>query len=232
MADPGDELFEVTPGEFTARRNALAKELKERADDEGARRVAALKRPTLAVWAVNQLGRRHGDLVAELIAVQRTLGEAAAPAELHEGSVRRRRLVGDLTDRARALLEEAELSASDQTVERIRSMLLAINSPGEEELLRAGRFEREPEAGGFEDAFAGMALDEVPEQETAIDETARREAEELAAAAREARAAANKLARAATKLRVEADAAESEARAAERRADELQERAAAAAKRL
>lgn len=224
------ELFEVPPQEFTRRRNALAKELKERGDKEAAERVGALKRPTLPLWAVNQLSRRDRETVDELIGVQRELAEAGGPDELQRGSARRRRLVGELTERARDLLLDAGLSASSQTIERIRSTLLAVNTPEEEQLLRRGRLERELEASGFEDAFAGLDISDLPEPES--DKEAEREAERLAGEARQARSRADSLAEEAARLTADARNATEKALEAEARATELEKRAEAARKRL
>ena len=46
-----DELYRLSPEEFTSARNALAKSL----DARDAERVKSLAKPTLAAWAVNQL---------------------------------------------------------------------------------------------------------------------------------------------------------------------------------
>ena len=70
MADPleeADELFEVEPEKFTAARNALVKRLKSEGRSEVAARIAPLRRPSITTWAVNQLARRHGDLIENVI---------------------------------------------------------------------------------------------------------------------------------------------------------------------
>ena len=48
------KLYQLPPGEFTAARNALAKRLKNEGDRDGAALVAALAKPNLSSWAVNQ----------------------------------------------------------------------------------------------------------------------------------------------------------------------------------
>ncbi len=74
-----DGLFAAGPEEFVARRQALVKLLKASGDRERAAEVAALRRPTVAAWAVNQLARRHPDELRHLLDLGRELEEA------HEG---------------------------------------------------------------------------------------------------------------------------------------------------
>src|SRR5947207_15901983 len=54
-----DKLYGLSPEEFTAARDGLAKELKAAGDQSGATSVKALRRPTVAAWAVNQVVRRE-----------------------------------------------------------------------------------------------------------------------------------------------------------------------------
>src|SRR5262249_35885421 len=50
-------LYAVAPREFTRTRNSLAAELRKSRDTDAARVVAGLRRPSAALWAVNQLAR-------------------------------------------------------------------------------------------------------------------------------------------------------------------------------
>ena len=54
-----DELFDLPPTEFIAARDALAKQLKADGDAGAAAEVKALRRPSVAAWAVNQVARRQ-----------------------------------------------------------------------------------------------------------------------------------------------------------------------------
>ena len=49
------ELLALPVDEFTASRNSKVKELKAASDDALAAQVGALRRPSLPLWAVNQL---------------------------------------------------------------------------------------------------------------------------------------------------------------------------------
>ncbi|HEX6653398.1 MAG TPA: hypothetical protein VF072_11690, partial [Thermoleophilaceae bacterium] len=54
-----EELYGLPPGEFTRARDARAKELRRDGDRDAANAVKALRRPTVAAWAINQLTRRR-----------------------------------------------------------------------------------------------------------------------------------------------------------------------------
>lgn len=222
-----DELFEVAPEEFTSRRNEIARSLKKSGDEQGTERVMALKRPTLPQWAVNQLSRHHPHTVDRLIDVQRSLADAKDPKTLQELGRRRRKLVTELTDRARTILGEPGRSVSAQMVERVTRTLLAVNTPEEEELLRRGHLESELQSSGFDDAFAGLSVETVRAEGPSAEERAQAvaETETLEAEAREARQHARALTREADRLRSEADTAERKAASARRRAEELANRA-------
>src|SRR2546422_5659049 len=87
MAD-GDPLSNVPPDEFVKARDALASQLRAAGDKEGARRIAARRRPSAALWIVNQLGRRSREQVDQLIdstrQARRGQGEARAGDEPRE----------------------------------------------------------------------------------------------------------------------------------------------------
>jgi hypothetical protein len=67
------DLFGLDPAEFVAARDRLARALKASGDKEQAATVKALRRPSVAAWALNQVARDHGEEV-------NTLLEAAAAA--------------------------------------------------------------------------------------------------------------------------------------------------------
>jgi len=153
MADPVDEAAELLYGlpldEFTAARNAAAKELRDRGLDAESDEVKALAKPSAAAWAVNQLTRRrHADLDEFLEAAV-----AAREAQLGGGSgareaVRRLRDALDaLVDSAR---EELGGKASDAVAGKIRQTLeaAAVDDRAAEDV-RRGRLAKELEPAGF-----------------------------------------------------------------------------------
>ena len=62
-----DELFAAPPDGFVAAREAIVKELKQAGRRDEAAVVHALRRPTVAVWGVNQMARARPDHLAALV---------------------------------------------------------------------------------------------------------------------------------------------------------------------
>ncbi|MEA2901659.1 MAG: hypothetical protein QOH36_1546 [Actinomycetota bacterium] len=118
VEDDVDALYAADPDGFVAARQALAKRLKAEGDKAGAAEVAALRRPTAAAWAVNQLARRHGGEVAGLVARgddlrrahERLLAGGRDDDTVAAGR-RRREAIADLVDQAAAILTESGRAA-------------------------------------------------------------------------------------------------------------------------
>jgi hypothetical protein len=217
-ADEGvDELYSLPIDEFTAARNELSKQLK---DADAARAVKALKKPTVAAWAVNQLARKHPDDLGRLMELR---SPEAASGDLRAGAEERRRLIARLTDSARSILVEGGHSASATTLEGVSKTLLAGGTEAERALILAGRLSKELAPAGFEGVF-GMELPaDGPERE--VEPRAARRAEELAAKATDAEAEAKRAERAAEDLQKAADKAAQQAATARRKATEARTRA-------
>lgn len=152
------ELFEVPPEEFVARRDQLVRELRQAGDKAAAGEVKALRRPTVAAWAVNQLAARHPEQLSELVALggrlraaHGALLEGGGTASIREITAEQRRLVAQLTDTAVALLGRAGEAQRDAVSHTLDA---AVADPGQGELVRAGRLTKELAApsgfGGFE----------------------------------------------------------------------------------
>jgi hypothetical protein len=153
-----DELYALPPGEFTRERDERAKALRKEGRREEADAVKALRKPTLAAWALNQLARRRPKDVERLIAAGAAL--RAAQEELLAGGDRKafqgaaakeRDLVAELSQQAVELAAEAGERPSPALTEKIAATLhaAALDEETAEEL-RAGRLVREREAiGGF-----------------------------------------------------------------------------------
>src|SRR4051812_43496027 len=77
---PITRLFEAPLEEFVNARNALARELRAAGNDQEAKSIAALRKPTRALWLVNQLGRRAAKEVAALIDSTQRVREAQRKA--------------------------------------------------------------------------------------------------------------------------------------------------------
>jgi len=134
-----DDLYAEPLDSFTSARNVLARNLREAGDKEAAARVAALRKPTVAAWAVNQLSRLHRreiDLLLDaghrLIETQQS-GRSAE--DVNAAAKQQRDAVDGLVRLARTLLGS---SASDETVRKVAETLRAasLTEEGREELAR------------------------------------------------------------------------------------------------
>src|SRR5947208_10683617 len=103
------ELFELDPKDFVAARDQLVRELKASGDKEGAAAVKALKRPTVALWALNQVARQQPDAVDALVAAaadaraaQAAVLDGGKPDDLRDALTRRRAAAADVSRAARA----------------------------------------------------------------------------------------------------------------------------------
>ncbi len=232
MDDELDRLFGVPLAEFTAARNDLARRLKAAGDGDAAAEVRALSKPSVPVWAVNQLSRLEPGALGELLDAgealrtvqERVLRQSVPPESLRDAAARQREAIERLTERAREVLERAGRPASAALVERIASTLqaAALDEDGRR-LLKAGRLTRELEPAGFE-AVAGLPIETVaPSSPTARDELARQRQrrEERRRRRHELRQQAQALGRAARDAEREADRAEARAADARRRAHRM-----------
>jgi peptidoglycan hydrolase CwlO-like protein len=159
-----DLLYGSPLDEFTAARNDLAARLRKAGQEDAAERVRALKKPSVPVWTVNQLARRHEGEVRSLVdagerlrrAQQEAFGGEGAEA-LREATAAERETVRRLTHAAQTLLKAEGRSASQAVLERVASTLrTAAVDPDAAHLLAAGRLAGELDAPGF-DAVAELA---------------------------------------------------------------------------
>jgi hypothetical protein len=241
-----DRLYSLGPDEFTKERDEAAKRLREEGDRVGSDRIKALRRPTVAAWAVNQLPRRKPDLVAELLEAgaalrssQRAALSGAKRGDLRDVTERRRAAVAALLDEATATLKQAERNP-DPHADAIRSTLEAASAdPAIGELVQSGRLtkEAEPPSGlgdvsPFEVLPGGADASRSSTKESADSrrlrermETRVAKAEAALTAAQETVAEARQEAESATK---EADRLERELRTAQRRAERASKAASTA----
>ncbi|MET3803408.1 hypothetical protein ABIB25_000392 [Nakamurella sp. UYEF19] len=110
-----EDLYSHPMAEFTTRRKALAAAARKVGDRDGAGRIAALRKPTLAADTLNQLVRSAPDEVGELLRLGAELREAEQALDAHqlrELTGRRRSLVRDLADLAFDVTGQPTPSAS------------------------------------------------------------------------------------------------------------------------
>lgn len=114
-----DALYAVPLEEFTPQRNQLAQRFRRGGERELGERVKRLRKPTVAAWTLNQLGRRQPEVVRGLLdsgrqlrqAQERLLGEGQ-PGVLREAAAQERRLVDETGQAAERLLRETGQTVS------------------------------------------------------------------------------------------------------------------------
>jgi hypothetical protein len=257
-----DELYRASPGTFTGKRDALAKELKAAGDVEGSSALKALRKPSQIAYVLNQLARRHADDLAELVDVGRELARAQrkalrgeAGSDLRDAIARQRSVVAGLTAKTATLMGELDVPTTGHLDEIASALQAALVDPAVGAKLEEGRLEKVPApAAGFPGASpqdvepepepvrapakalkAKVHARAEEEQREALATKDRREAEreEKAAAAR--KSAASSAGSEATERARIADAAERDADGLRAQAKKLDDEArglAAEAKRL
>src|SRR3954471_21962939 len=164
-ADDADELYGLPLEQFVPERDALAKRLRAEKRRAEADEIKALRKPSVAAWAVNQAVRSQpraaralweaGDA---LIAAQEDLlagrGDAAA---LRAAAEAERAALDELAGAARGLLTGHGGDLAEGTIERVRETLhAAAIEPGAREDVAAGRATREQAHSGL-GAFGEVA---------------------------------------------------------------------------
>ena len=152
MDRDADALYGLPRDAFIARRGELAKSLRKDGRRDEAAAVAALRKPSVAAWAVNQLVRTQRSSVQELLDAGDALRDAQSDLLAGEGdgrtlraaSDRERAAVEDLVERARGLLSSAGDELSPAVIERVADTLHAAALDEEaRDQVRDGRLERE-----------------------------------------------------------------------------------------
>jgi hypothetical protein len=144
-----DRLYSLPLEQFTAERNVLAAELRAAGDVREADRVKALRKPTRAAWAVNQLVRAEPDLVEAL------LGAGGELRQAHRRAASGKR-AEQLRDAARA-----EREAVERLVERAGDVLGARPGPGLEEAIRRTLHAASADESARELVAAGRLVEEL-----------------------------------------------------------------------
>jgi hypothetical protein len=223
-ADATDRLYDLPLESFTAARNELAAELKRGGRDDEAETVRALRKPSVAAWAVNQLARRHARELHSFL-------DAAAhlrKAQLGGGDVRE--TIRNERDALERLIGIAGEYAGRTQLPRVRQTLeaAAVDEDAASHV-RAGRLERELEPGGFGTL---VAAESGARRRRGPDPAARRALEEARKRVAELRRAAHAADEEARRRHEEWRRAEEAASSAARALEEAEQAAAEAEARL
>jgi hypothetical protein len=110
-----DQLYGTRPEDFTALRTKLVAAAKKRGDADGAKVIAAARRPTTAAWVVNTLVRSDDSARTRLADLGERLRAAHASmdgARIRELSAVQRKLIDELVRAGLAAAELADPSAA------------------------------------------------------------------------------------------------------------------------
>jgi len=242
-----EDLFAAPLKEFTDARNAKVAGLSAAGHGAEAKLLERLGKPTVSLWAVNQLARLAPKQLSHFIDLvqQARRNQLRDPRAAAEAMQAQRAELTTLTRRAAEAINEAAHRASPAALGRISNTLLAAAVDRHlAEDLRHGRLTAELPAPGFE-VLAGVspgadlkvlpggrASRRVSEEATAQQARERAERERLAQETEAARREAKERAAAAERAGQEVRDLERQLAEAQRRFLAAQREAAAAAKRV
>jgi hypothetical protein len=170
LADVLDDLYGSPPAEFTATRDAYARQAKAEGERDLAGRIAGLKKPPVPAWAVNLLVRERGDDVEQLLQLGAAMREATASLagpELRELSVQQHKVLDAMRVQAGRLTQEAGVRLSLDVGEKVVATLrAAMADPAAADAVRTATLVRTLESTGFgevdvEGATAGALAGEA-----------------------------------------------------------------------
>jgi len=154
-------LYEEPPDGFVATRTAAINDAKQSGDRDTAKRLAALKKPTVAAWVVNLLAMRRPDLIDQLVGLSTALRDAQRGLDgdqLRELNAQRRQVVSALVGAARKLAMDALAAESGARADPAGKLPLgeveatltaALAEPAVAAQVRTGRLIRAATYAGF-----------------------------------------------------------------------------------
>ena len=223
------DLYALPPEEFTAARDAAAKE---------DRSLKALRRPSVSAWVVNTLTREQPDLLQQLVELGAQLREATQAqqgGELRALTEQRHQLVQAVTEQAVGLVGRP-ISQAVRT-EVAQTLEAAMADPRSAVAVQSGQLVRALSYAGFGDVDLEGAVADVPPPAPKADVS--KKLQKLEAAALDAQGAlddavrlAERTTRAFDAAQEESDAASEDVTTAEERAQELRDQLKAAEQSL
>ncbi|MGF1667234.1 MAG: hypothetical protein ACFCVC_13290 [Acidimicrobiia bacterium] len=242
MDDHLDELFAAPLDRYIEVRGDIVRRLKSEGSTEAAAAVAAIRKPSVSVWVVNQLARSAGADLADLAeagtkleAVQRGAMNGGPVTGYQEARAQEAAAIARLEKAARRVMPSITAQTQDRVLTTLRSG--AASTEGRA-MLAAGRLVHDLEPSGFELFSAGLQPQPPqPLKPSRAEEAAHRKLEALRSKAHQAQERAivasadaqrasdeaEMAARRALKARAEATSAAQRAEAARSEADRLAE---------
>jgi hypothetical protein len=226
-------MYEEPPEKFVASRAEAIADARKAGDKDTAKRLAALRKPTVAAWLVNLLALQKPELIDQLVELSTALRTAQRGLKgdaLRELNAQRRQVVSALVASARQLAVAQDPSAAGKLPlgEVEQTLTAALAEPEIAEQVRTGRLIRSATYAGFGEVprprLRLVTDDEPAADEDEADDEEPAEEEEDPKEARERERRRREIAERRRVLKREL----SSAQAAETRADERLEKAEAA----
>ncbi|HEX4619937.1 MAG TPA: hypothetical protein VH208_00090, partial [Myxococcaceae bacterium] len=223
------ELMAAPPAEFIARRKDLAKALSQAGQSDEAARLVKVRKPSLALAAVNQVARYDPEALELLLHAAEKVrrmqsaalsGKGPGPADLRSAFAAFQQALDRVARRAVRISGASK--GGQEPARRLRDLLQAgaLGDDGVRDALAHGRLTEEPPPIGF----GGL----TPGRGGAVEAPAPRSRETLRGSAKTSRAeiaAAERRARSLAAARARAGSAQAEAKRAESRAARLEAKA-------
>ena len=205
-----DGLYQLSLQDFVARRDELARRLRDEGERASAENVKRLRKPTVAVWLVNRLSHERELDVQRLTKAGEALMQGRAK-DFQQARRDEQQALARLTRAAQEIARREQVgeAAVNRALQTLRAAAL---SDEHRALLRRGRMTDEVEPPGLE-ALAALGQSAGPSR------TKRKKKETGAPQTRELRAKERELAATSRALRGEAERAEREASRVRARAD-------------
>src|SRR3989442_11324430 len=152
-SDAADDLYTVPPSDFTRVRDALARKLRSAGQDSIANSVRQRRKPTVAVWALNQAARKApGHVQTFLSALDRVKrAQLRQPGDWGRASESMRAAVARIVSDARNALQITGTAWTPSLLRRVSDTLRgAASDPAKRGQLLHGRVTDELTAPGFD----------------------------------------------------------------------------------
>ena len=140
-----EALYAVPLSAFIRQRDAFAARLHAEGRTDEAAEVKRLRKPSVPLWAVNQLARQDSKTVSGLVdATDRLLRAQLGRGDMAEATRAQRAALRDLIERAKGVVSDAGLPPTKTTLTRIERTL--VGAPADRQArdeLRSGRLTQE-----------------------------------------------------------------------------------------
>jgi hypothetical protein len=157
-----DELYGLLPEQFTSRRAVFSAEARAQGDGAARAQLAAMRRPTVAAWAVNLLVRERSADVENLLRIAaelRTAQRALDGNRLRELSLERRGCVAGLSSAVRSVTAAAGRPVNDAVLREVHATLdAAVADENAESAVRTGRLTTALTYSGFGEVDISAAV--------------------------------------------------------------------------